>query len=252
MINNIITENIKNINDISVSDSYNQFNNIFTLSETAKYLKLSERTILRMVKKNEIPVTKVGGQWRFIKGIIDEWLITNMQRSKAGNLTALVENGEIKLNLSRLIPSFNVIMDIKPGNKKYIIEQLVKPLAASRYIENEESYIDKLYKREQMVSTALVNSVAIPHIRNLKDNPDKEPCIVLGICREGTDFESMDGKKTKLFFLVSAPSDVVHLRILSKISQLCGDLNIINSIISSNTSDEVLSLLIKYEKNFLK
>jgi len=35
-----------------------------TLKQTAELLQLSTRTLLRMVKSNELPAFKVGGQWR--------------------------------------------------------------------------------------------------------------------------------------------------------------------------------------------
>ncbi|MFP4364361.1 MAG: helix-turn-helix domain-containing protein [Spirochaetia bacterium] len=40
---------------------------IMTLSETAAYLKISEKSISRLIQKREIPYTKVGNQYRFSK-----------------------------------------------------------------------------------------------------------------------------------------------------------------------------------------
>lgn len=38
---------------------------ILTLAETARWLKLSEVTILKLIKEKKIPAIKVGRQWRF-------------------------------------------------------------------------------------------------------------------------------------------------------------------------------------------
>lgn len=38
---------------------------VLTLTETAQWLKLSEMTILKLVKEKKIPAIKVGRQWRF-------------------------------------------------------------------------------------------------------------------------------------------------------------------------------------------
>ena len=38
-----------------------------TLKQTAELLQLSTRTLLRMVKSNELPAFKVGRQWRIQK-----------------------------------------------------------------------------------------------------------------------------------------------------------------------------------------
>jgi len=47
---------------------------IMTIKEVAKYLKMNEKTIYNLIKKKEIPAFKVGGNWRFKKSIIDKWI----------------------------------------------------------------------------------------------------------------------------------------------------------------------------------
>ena len=47
------------------------------LREVAKYLKIKDRTIYRLVAKREIPGFKVGGSWRFRKSEIDQWVAGN-------------------------------------------------------------------------------------------------------------------------------------------------------------------------------
>ena len=50
-----------------------------TLIEIARYLKVSEKTILRMIQNREIPAAKVSNQWRFQRAIIDNWLSERMR-----------------------------------------------------------------------------------------------------------------------------------------------------------------------------
>ena len=38
---------------------------VLTVKETAKYLRISEMTVLRLVNQGGIPGTKIGRQWRF-------------------------------------------------------------------------------------------------------------------------------------------------------------------------------------------
>lgn len=52
---------------------------IMTPKEAAKYLGFHLVTIYRLLKKQEIPATKIGGQWRFKKDILDEWLMGRMK-----------------------------------------------------------------------------------------------------------------------------------------------------------------------------
>lgn len=47
---------------------------ILTIKELSAYLKTSEKTIYRLLSKNEIPAFKVGTAWRFKKEAIDQWI----------------------------------------------------------------------------------------------------------------------------------------------------------------------------------
>lgn len=46
---------------------------IMTLEEVAKYLKLRPQTIYTWAQNGKIPAAKLGKEWRFKKSIIDKW-----------------------------------------------------------------------------------------------------------------------------------------------------------------------------------
>ena len=46
---------------------------IMTLEEVAKYLKLKPQTIYAWAQDGKIPAAKLGKEWRFKKSIIDKW-----------------------------------------------------------------------------------------------------------------------------------------------------------------------------------
>lgn len=47
---------------------------IFTIDELARYLKLSKSTVYKLAQERKIPGQKVGRHWRFRKASIDRWL----------------------------------------------------------------------------------------------------------------------------------------------------------------------------------
>ncbi len=47
---------------------------ILTLKEVAKYLKLAEKTAYRLAAEGKLPGFKVGGSWRFKKDDIESWI----------------------------------------------------------------------------------------------------------------------------------------------------------------------------------
>jgi excisionase family DNA binding protein len=55
---------------------------IMTIKEVADYLKINEKTIYKLAKEKRIPAFKVGGNWRFKKNTIDEWIEKNMYEER--------------------------------------------------------------------------------------------------------------------------------------------------------------------------
>jgi excisionase family DNA binding protein len=56
--------------------------NILTVRQLAAYLNMASVTIYRLAARGELPGTKVGGQWRFHKQAIDEWLSRKPDRKR--------------------------------------------------------------------------------------------------------------------------------------------------------------------------
>jgi len=48
--------------------------NLLTIDDLARYLRVKPRTIYDWLYKRKIPALKIVGQWRFRKETIDQWL----------------------------------------------------------------------------------------------------------------------------------------------------------------------------------
>lgn len=46
---------------------------IMTIEDVAKYLKLKPQTIYTWAQNGKIPAAKLGKEWRFKKSVIDRW-----------------------------------------------------------------------------------------------------------------------------------------------------------------------------------
>ena len=49
---------------------------VFTLSEAAAYLRVTEADFLRLVHDQALPGRRFGTEWRFLKSAIQDWLKT--------------------------------------------------------------------------------------------------------------------------------------------------------------------------------
>jgi len=64
---------------------------LMTVEEVADYLRVTEKTIYRLLQRRNIPATKVGRQWRFDRTLITEWL---QQSSAKANANILIVDDE--------------------------------------------------------------------------------------------------------------------------------------------------------------
>jgi PTS system nitrogen regulatory IIA component len=115
-----------------------------------------------------------------------------------------------------------VLDDLKASDKPEVLAELVSPVAQAFPDLSPEKALRVLMDRENLGTTGIGDGVAIPHG---KMELLKEIVIVAGRSREGVEFESLDHKPCRIFFLVLAPEHVagMHLRILAQISRLLSD-----------------------------
>ena len=64
---------------MSESNQMKEEPTIMTVRDVAKYLRLSEAKVYRLVNKGSLPVVRIGKTWRFRKDLLDDWLA---ERSK--------------------------------------------------------------------------------------------------------------------------------------------------------------------------
>ncbi len=54
---------------------------ILTVAQAAEYLKVCDKTVRRLIAKQELAASKVGNSWRIQKSDIDKYLIENCNRN---------------------------------------------------------------------------------------------------------------------------------------------------------------------------
>lgn len=221
---------------------------VLTLAEVAEYLKLSEKTLQKMVKNNDIPCTKIANQWRFSRIMLDDWLRSKMEVVPKNDLSRMIERESQFYPLSRLIDERFMIMNLASGDKRGVLSELAQVAFDNHLISDRENLISKLLEREGLTSTAVGNGIALPHLRNPSVKIINEPGIVIGISREGINFDSIDGGLTHLFFLILSDSEVVHLRILSKLSSILRDRKSLTKLNKLTKKADFLKFFMEIEK----
>ncbi len=216
---------------------------IMTLSEIARYLRLSEKTVAQLAKSGELPAAKIASQWRFRKPAVDSWITSRIHAAPDAELRNVISTKKHLIPIPKLISEQRVILDLKPQPKEDILKQLIVPLLGSPILADPVEYLVQLIDRENMLSTALCDGIAIPHVRDHETSGVKEACIVLGICREGAEFDALDSQPTRLFFLICSPNTATHLRLLAKLTMILRQPDVPEQLCNSESKQAVMNIL---------
>jgi PTS system fructose-specific IIA component/PTS system nitrogen regulatory IIA component len=140
--------------------------------------------------------------------------------------------------------------DLGAVDKEGAIQELVEGLVQSKDIstDEQESIIKAIMKREELGSTGIGRGVAVPHTKH----PSVDRLVgTVGVSSEGVDFNSLDGEKVQLFFLLISPPDRPgdHLRALENISRQLRDDTFCRFLKQAKTVDDVQQLLEEADNN---
>lgn len=127
------------------------------------------------------------------------------------------------MKIADLLPREELIAaDVVGATKADVLRELAEHLAGQYPQINAAALVNVLWDRERLGSTAIGDGIAIPHgkIAGLTG-----VIAAFGRHRAGVEFESLDGKPTRLFFVLVAPEDSVgqHLKALARVSRLLKD-----------------------------
>ena len=150
------------------------------------------------------------------------------------------------MKLSDILTPGLIFNNIKSNQKSLCLNEIIKNICSFDKSLNYELTQKLVFEREQLCSTALDNYIAIPHAKI--PGLTKSYCT-LAICKNGINFGSVDGQKTKIIIMLLHPeSDTKnHLLVLKNIANLFSIKELISKVIDSNDSFDIFNIIKNYE-----
>ncbi len=212
---------------------------ILTIEEVARYLRVSERTVYDWAQKGEIPSGKIGTVWRFKKSEIEHWVNERLSSNKPASVFSVVQIENI-LSPDR-------ILFLEHSKKRDALVALSENLATAPQIKNRQELVSEIIRREELMSTAIGRGIAIPHVR-LSSVTDLVVSVGLSKC-DIIDFQSLDDVPVRLLFMIAAAYNqhAYYLQTLSFFSSKLKSTELRTSLLAAKTPAEVYELLIKQD-----
>ncbi|MBN1510306.1 MAG: PTS sugar transporter subunit IIA [Sedimentisphaerales bacterium] len=229
-----------------------------TVKELAQMLGADTRRLERMAERGEVPCQKVGGQLRFNRAEITEWLQQNMATMN-GNHLAEVDAGigahrqrqQDEPVISPLLRPEAVAVQLKSRGKNSLLRELVGLAGKTGLVYDEQAVLEAIVAREELCSTAVEGGIAIPHPRRPLPYDLGAPVLVVGRTGRGIVFGAPDGKLTDLFFLMASQDDRHHLHLLARLCRMLHDQESLDQLRAAETVEEMIELLRTREREVL-
>lgn len=216
--------------------------NLITLKESAKILKLNIPALKDLIVHKKFKTYKKGKVIKLNKDDLLEWL-SNM-----------IEVEQKDLAIRRVVVRFtdffslkNIFLGIEANNKYDAIAEVAMIAKELKIVRNHRWLYEAILAREEIVSTAVGRGVALLHTRAPHPSKIKKPTIIFARSQNKIDFDAIDGKPVDIFFILLLRDEREHLFSLSYINRFMLKEENIDKIREAETKEEIFTLLSGYK-----
>ncbi|MDU6877306.1 PTS fructose transporter subunit IIABC [Clostridium tepidum] len=146
------------------------------------------------------------------------------------------------MGITDLLKKSGIELNPNINTKEEAIDKLVNLMDNTGNLNDKEAYKKAVLDREELSTTGIGEGIAIPHA---KTRAVKNAGLSAMVIKEGVDYNSLDDKPAKLFFMIAAPEgeNNVHLEVLARLSTMLMNEDFKNSLINAKDKDEFLNLI---------
>ncbi len=196
-----------------------------TLDDLVQRLGRDRRVVEKQVQRGIIPGRRIAGEWRFNETEFTHWLEQDL-RSFDDQELAQLESSQNSEELEKTSPLQTLLLPetcqvpLDAGTKPSVLQELVEVAGRTWQLWDPTALLKAIREREEVMSTAFENGVAIPHPRNPLPDSLGQSVIAFGKTLSGVQFGGPRRSTTDLFFLVLARDSRTHLQILARLGRI--------------------------------
>jgi len=204
---------------------------------------VSEKTIYRMLNDNQIAfAVKIGGQWRFRIDAVDGWLAAQSGGSAAAKIDPAV-------TLTSALENGTVLYRILGENRDETIDELLASLPHTTTLDFAAIKLSVL-AREAVASSSLKGVAWMMPEAERPVFPEKS-LLILAFLEKPIDFKALDGRKTKVVFLLLAANPMEQAILDTRMRRLLMEAKFVSELHKLPARREVLQLLKESEARLL-
>ncbi|MDU2937916.1 MULTISPECIES: PTS sugar transporter subunit IIA [unclassified Superficieibacter] len=153
------------------------------------------------------------------------------------------------MDISKILNTNRVLLDMKAKNKEEAIEELTDLLQRDGAITCRDTFIQDVWQREAEGSTGFENHIAIPHG---KSSAVVNTTLAIGRTRHDIPWETLDGSSVRCIILFAVrleDQNTTHIRLLSQVAGALADDDIINQLLEEKSPQRIIDLFSQYAES---
>ena len=129
---------------------------------------------------------------------------------------------EVEVDLAQLIHRGGVFKNVEGNTPQEIYAKVCKMIDLPDGMTSETVY-NALCAREEVLSTAVGNGIALPHARSpiMRNESEQRICVVY--LKNPIDMKAPDEREVFVMFILLAHNSQIHLKVLSSLASLFRD-----------------------------
>jgi PTS system fructose-specific IIC component/PTS system nitrogen regulatory IIA component len=139
---------------------------------------------------------------------------------------------------------------LEAEDKDEVFEEMADLFCQTIKTGDRKEILEALWERESKMSTGIQKGIAIPHgkVKSLENVYG-----VLGVSKNGIEYDALDDQPVYLLFMVLAPrtDSEIHLRLLKRLSELLDNPQFYTELLAQNDPQNAGRIIKKYEDIYI-
>ncbi len=208
------------------------------IKDIVDLLQVSEKTVYRWIKDKKVPCYKINHQYRFNRAEINEWILSSKIELSTKLLDIAIASRPT--NFYDLLKQGGVYSNIQGDDVNSVLENCIKTIPTPDNLAKED-ILSALLSREELMTTAIGNGIAIPHPRTPVIADIEDANVSICYLSSPVDFGALDNLPVNTLFIILTNNPRRHLEVLSKISFLCQIDSFVDMLHNRAPFDEILN-----------
>ncbi len=149
-----------------------------------------------------------------------------------------------KVGIDRFTAESLMIPALQGTDRDSVLAEMCRKLADEGFVDDAAKLLESALKREAIISTAVENGLAFPHVRCIEGGA---LTLAMGIAPKGIKFDPAGKANTRVVFFMVIPTaaSAFYLKLLSGLSQVFQKPENRDKLLEAETPDKLWKALVK-------